>query len=73
MRSAIVRYTYKVDGLCVRLLLVTAPCFAPQPLLRQRLDADLVNHVVRQVLTQQHDCQSENKLLPTEVKPTTLA
>ena len=46
--------TYKVDGLCVWLLLITTPRLTPQPLLRQRLDADLVDHVVRQVLTQPH-------------------
>lgn len=37
---------------CFRALLgaVIAPCFTPQPVLRQRLDGHLVDHVVGQIL-----------------------
>jgi len=51
--TAGMRCTYKINGLCIRLLIITAPRLTPQPLLRQRLDADLMNHVVWQVLAYQ--------------------
>jgi len=41
---------YQVDGLGAPLAAVVAPRLAPQPLLRQRLDGHLVDHVVGQIL-----------------------
>ena len=44
--------THQVDGFGVLFGGVVAPGLAPEPLLRQRLDAHLVDHVVGQVLVQ---------------------
>lgn len=42
--------THQIDGLGGLLAAIVTPCLAPQPLLRERLDPHLVDHVVRQVL-----------------------
>lgn len=42
--------THEVDGFGSGLLVVGAPGLAPEPVLRERLDAHLMDHVVRQVL-----------------------
>ena len=41
---------YQINGLCTCLLSITTPRFTPEPLLRQRHDGNLVDHVVWQVL-----------------------
>ena len=42
----------EINRLGILQTLLATPCLAPQPLLGQRLDGDLVDHVVGQVLVQ---------------------
>ena len=44
--------SHQVNGLCVFLGLIAAPRLAPEPFLRQGVDGDRVDHVVREVLVQ---------------------
>ena len=46
------RIVTEIDGLGVLETLLAAPRLAPEPLLGQRLDGHLVDHVVGQVLVQ---------------------
>lgn len=42
--------TYEIDGFCSLLWGIIAPCFTPQPLLREWFNWHLVYHVVWQIL-----------------------
>ena len=44
--------SHQVNGLCMFLGLIAAPRLAPEPFLRQGVDGDGVDHVVREVLVQ---------------------
>ena len=61
--------THEVDGFGGGLLVVGAPGLAPEPVLRERLDAHLMNHVVRQVLVEVRQAARVGCLF-TKGKPT---